>query len=89
MPVPVTATLCGLPEALSVNVTLNDRAPVVVGSKTTVMTHPAFGASVPLQPNETEKSPGFVPVLLTVKVSVPVPVLVTLKVCVELAVPTA
>jgi len=46
MPVPETGTACGLPEALSVTVTLAFRIPVAFGSKTTLMVQFAPAASV-------------------------------------------
>jgi len=46
MPVPVSATVCGLPAALSVIVTAADFAPVLVGAKVTLIVVVAFGATL-------------------------------------------
>lgn len=46
-PVPESATVCGLPAALSVTETVAPRLPVAVGVKVTEMVHVAAAASVP------------------------------------------
>ncbi len=43
-PVPLIGTVCGLPGALSVNLTVDDRLPVLVGVKTTLIVQLAFAA---------------------------------------------
>jgi hypothetical protein len=51
MPVPVSATACGLPDALSATLTLALRAPAVVGLNCTPKKHELFALMV-LVPNE-------------------------------------
>lgn len=46
VPVPESATVCGLPVALSVIVTIADRAPAVVGAKVTVIVQFAPAATL-------------------------------------------
>ena len=43
---PVKLTICGLPEALSVKVTVPDCAPLLVGAKVTETSQMALAASV-------------------------------------------
>jgi hypothetical protein len=49
VPVPLKATLCGLPAALSVTFTVAVRLPVLVGVNTTLIVQLAFAASDPWQ----------------------------------------
>jgi hypothetical protein len=61
-PVPLTGTLCGLPDALSVNTIAEDRAPVEVGLKTTETVHvPPLEATLAQPVGVGTKSPAFVP----------------------------
>ena len=88
VPVPVSGTVCGLPAASSVRLTLAARAPGAVGVKMTLKVQlvdagsgPPLGTvqGVPPEP-VTVKSPALVPVtliLLTFSVAVPVLVSVT------------
>jgi hypothetical protein len=46
VPVPERATVCGLPAALSVIVTIADRAPVAVGVKVTAIVQVAPAATL-------------------------------------------
>jgi len=46
VPVPEAVTICGLPDASSVKVTVPDVAPVMVGLNVTVTLHLAPGATV-------------------------------------------
>src|SRR6266849_4409799 len=55
-PVPPIGTVCGLPGALSVNLTVDDRLPVLVGVKTTLIVQLAFAASEEGQLLVCEKS---------------------------------
>jgi hypothetical protein len=61
-PVPLRATLCGLPAALSVIVTAAERAPEAVGLKVTLTAQFDETLTLPLQLFVTLKSPAFVPV---------------------------
>ena len=77
IPVPVSGTVCGLPAALSVTLTVADRAPVVVGVNVTLMVQLVPAASVEPQPFVCEKSPGFDPARAMLEIfSVADPVLV-------------
>lgn len=76
IPVPDNETLCGLPLALSVMLTLAVRLPVAVGLKMTLMEQFAPAATLAPQVLVCEKSPLFVPVMAMLEmVSVAVPVL--------------
>jgi hypothetical protein len=80
MPVPVSATLCGLPVALSVTEMLARRVPETVGRNVTLIVQLAVAASEVPQLFVCEKSPLFAPVtliLLTVNVALPEFVIVT------------
>ena len=70
-----------------------DRAPVVVGTKATLITQLALTASGEVQPvpepKLTEKSPGLVPTFVSAKVSGDVPVLVRVNDWTADAVPVA
>jgi hypothetical protein len=55
--VPLAATVCGLPEALSVKMKLPDWAPTLVGVKVTVTVQLVLGASAAGQPLTAVKGP--------------------------------
>jgi hypothetical protein len=84
-PVPVKATICGLPPALSVSVSDPERVPVFCGVNTTAMLQEAPAASDVPQLFVTAKSPR-APILVTANADVPLLVRVTL--CGALLVPT-
>src|SRR5229473_2781047 len=89
VPVPVSDTLCGLPEASSAIVTLADRFPVAVGLNLTLMEQFALAATLPPHVLVCEKSPALVPVTAMLEiVNVAVPVLDRLTICTLLVVPT-
>ena len=80
-PVPLTATVWGLPLALSVTLTAALRVPVAVGVNFTPIVQLAPAATPLAQVFVCEKSPAFVPVspmLVTFSAAVPVSVSVTL-----------
>src|SRR6266566_2903572 len=87
-PVPLRATDCGLPDALSVIVTLALRLPVAVGVKVTLMVQEAPAASVLELLGHVlvwAKSPALVPVrAMLLMVRDPVPLLVSVTVCAAL-----
>ena len=88
-PVPVSATVCGLPEALSVVVRVPVRVPEAVGVKVTVTTHSARALSVapaPPQLFDCAKSPE---VAIPVIESGLLPVFVRMMGCPGLVVPIA
>src|SRR5262245_40207030 len=62
VPVPVSGTLCGLPAAPSVTVTLAERAPPTVGVNVTLIAQDVFAASVAGQLFVCAKSLVFDPV---------------------------
>jgi hypothetical protein len=76
-PVPVSVTVCGLPAALSVTVTLPVLIPVAVGSKVTLMVQLALAATLEPQVLVWEKSPLTV-ILETLRAALPVLLSVTL-----------
>lgn len=84
VPVPLRATVCGLPLALSVTEILAVRAPVAVGLKVTLIVQfapPARVAGLMGQVLVWAKSPGLVPLsemLLMVSAAFPLLVSVTL-----------
>ena len=89
VPVPLKATLCGLPAALSVTLTVDVRVPVLVGVNTTLIVQLALLASVDPQVFVCVKSRRSPPVsLMPINDSVDVPVLVTVTTCAALLVPT-
>ena len=92
VPVPLRATLCGLPVALSVNVRLALRAPAIVGVNMTFKVHEAPAGIVLGLMGQLlvwAKSPALVPVsTMLVRVKAPVPLLVSVTVCAVLVVPT-
>jgi hypothetical protein len=89
VPVPLKATLCGLPAALSVTLTADARFPVLVGVNTTLMVQLALAPSVAPQVFVCVKSRRFSPVtLIPINDSVDVPVLVSVTTCAALLVPT-
>jgi hypothetical protein len=85
VPVPVSDTLCGLPDALSVTVIEPERVPVAVGVKVTLIKQFAPAASVVPQLFACAKS------LLLVMLAMPItssPLLVSVIVCGALVTPT-
>jgi hypothetical protein len=84
-PVPLNATICGLPVALSVILNVAFRAPFACGVNNTLIVQLAPAASVPvaLQPaldegSGTAKSPAFAPLIVKpVKFTAPVPLFIT------------
>ena len=89
VPVPVSATCCGLPPPLSLTETFADRGPVVVGVKVTAMEQLAPAARLVPQLSPSAKSPGFVPVIAIPEIlSVTVPLLVSVMILRPLVVPT-
>lgn len=88
--VPVNATSCGLPAALSAIDSEAVLLPVDVGLKTTLMAHEAPTATLEPQVLVSLKSPASVPVtLIPVIASEAVPLLVRVTACDGLLVPTA
>ena len=88
LPVPVRVTVCGLLGRLSAMLTEAARGPVAVGENFTIIAQLAFCASELPQLFDSEKSPALAPVrpmLVMVKLAVPVFVRVTL--CAGLVVP--
>ena len=97
VPVPVRATVCGLPEASSAMLTLALLAPVAVGPKLTpkLQLAAAFnalapnGQAVPLVGAPKVKSPGLAPVrVMPVMFNVAVPLLVMVTLVTALCVLT-
>jgi hypothetical protein len=94
-PVPVTAAVCGLPDALSATVIVALLPPSAVGVNVTAIvqlpaaaTVPTVRQSVPLAGATSAKSPGFVPASVTLAiVSVPVPEFVSTVVICPVATP--
>jgi hypothetical protein len=90
IPVPLTLTLWGLWETLSVTVTSAVRVPVAVGWKVTVIVQLAPAAMVDPQLVVCAKSPGFVPEISMLEMlTVELPTFVTVLVWAALVVPTA
>lgn len=91
-PVPVSETLCGLPEASSVILTEAVRAPVAVGVNETAMAQFAPTAKVDGLAGQVfvcEKSPLFVPVIAMLEIArAAFPVFVSVTFCEVLVVPT-
>jgi hypothetical protein len=83
-PVPVKLTVCGLPEALSVNISEALRLPATDGVKVTPTVHvPLVLKLAPVQESASvlAKSPGSVPPIATVEMErLLAPVLVTVRV---------
>jgi hypothetical protein len=80
-PVPVIATLCGLPVALSVIVNAPVRLPAAVGLNTTLIVQFPPAATLPPHVFVSEKSPAFgpvIPMLLIVRLLPPVLLSVTI-----------
>lgn len=67
VPVPVKLTFCGLPPPLSLTETVADRAPVAAGVNVTLMKQLAPDATLLPQVVVCLKSPGFVPVIETLR----------------------
>jgi hypothetical protein len=89
-PVPLTGTLCGEVEALSVKTIAEERAPVEVGLNTTETVHvPPLGATLAHPVGVGIKSPALVPLeTIEVIVSAALPTFVTVSVCPADEVPT-
>lgn len=87
LPVPLSATVCGLPVALSAMLSVATSSPVAVGVKVTLIVQLALAAKVPVGLHAfvslaSAKLLLLVPVIeKLVKVTGPVPVLVTLTLC--------
>jgi hypothetical protein len=92
VPVPVSAAVCGLPDALSVIETLAERLPAEPGVKVTETVHVALAASVAGETGQSfdcAKSAAFAPVIAMPLIeSGPVPELRTEIVCAAAVVPT-
>ncbi len=86
MPVPVSHTLCGLPDALSATVTEPDRVPTAAGVKVTLMVQLAPGARELPQVFVSAKSPVIV---ITEIVSGALPVFESVVLWMGLVVPTS
>jgi hypothetical protein len=86
-PVPLSATVCGLPVVLSAMLSVATSSPVAVGVKVTLIVQLALAAKVPVGlqafvPLASAKLLLFVPVIeKLVKVTGPVPVLATVTLC--------
>jgi hypothetical protein len=93
-PVPLSATVCGLPVALSAMLSVATSSPVAAGVKVTPIVQLALAAKVPVGlhafvPLASAKLLLLVPVIeKLVKVTEPVPVLATVTLCAALVVPT-
>ncbi len=91
-PVPFSAALCGLPEALSAKLSEALRLPGAAGVKVTLTVQVLFGVTVaPVQESALlVKSPAFVPAIVAVeRVRFPVPLLVRVTLCAALVVATS
>ena len=89
-PVPDSATVCGLPSALSAMVTDAVREPPAVGLNVTLMVQLAFTARVAAHVLVSPKSPALVPVtLIELIVMVALPVFVSVTDCAALVEPTS
>ena len=87
-PVPLIAALCGLPAALSVILTVDDRLPVLLGVNVTLIVQLAFAASEPGQLLVCEKSPELpLDILMLVTDSEAFPALLSVIDCGVLAMP--
>jgi hypothetical protein len=88
-PTPLIATLCGLPDALSEIFNVDDRLPVLVGVKITLIVQLALAAMDAGQVLLCEKSPELpVEILMLVTDSVAFPVFVSVTTCALLPMPT-
>jgi len=94
MPVPLNATLCGEPEALSENESVADFAPVDAGAKTTLTLQDAETPTLPppaghVVPDAILNSDAFVPLIaIELTFNGKLPVLLSPAVCGALEVPT-
>lgn len=89
VPTPSSATLCGLPDPLSVTTSDAVRAPNPVGVKVTLIVQLAEALTVVPQVVVRAKSPALVPVIRIEEiVSAPVPLLVSVTTFNGLVVPT-
>jgi hypothetical protein len=85
VPVPVSDTLCGLPDALSTTVTEPDRVPVALGVKVTLIEQLAAAARVAPHVFVSAKSP----LLVMFEIAIAsLPVFDSVMVCAALVVPT-
>ena len=90
LPVPVRATVCGLPAELSATLKVAERLPVAAGVKTTEMVQFFPAATLEPQVFVWLKSPGLAPVkLMLVTVSAALPLLVSVTTCAVDGLPTA
>jgi hypothetical protein len=90
VPVPLSATVCGLPLALSLTETDAVRAPATVGVKTALMVQLPPAATDEPQVLVCEKSPGSAPVIVMLEIdSVALPVLNNVMPLGALLTPTA
>ncbi len=87
VPVPLRPTVCGLPAALSMMLSVAFRVPVAVGVKVTLIEQLAPAASDVPQVLLWAKSPGFAPVVeMPLMLSAAFPVFVSVAVCAALVV---
>src|SRR5438094_3693979 len=83
MPAPLSATVCGLPEALSLTASVADRAPRALGVKVTLIVQLAPAATLVPQSFVWAKSLLFGPVIATLVIfSAWLPVFESVTVCV-------
>ena len=88
-PVPLIGTVCGLPGALSVNLTVDDRLPVLVGANITLIVQLAFAAREEGQLLVCEKSAVLLlEILMFVTDKDAFPVFVSMIACGVLPMPT-
>lgn len=89
-PVPASATICGLPVALSLTEIAAPRAPIPVGVKVTLMSQFALGGSKGKQSLVCAKSPLLAPVTAIPEMTIgALPVFVSVTFCRPLVVPAA
>jgi hypothetical protein len=88
-PTPLIEALCGLPAALSLILTVDERLPVFVGLKTTLMVQLEFARRLAGQVLLCEKSPELaVEIVMEVIANDALPVLVSVITCGVLPTPT-
>jgi len=87
-PVPDSATVCGLPAALSVMVTDATRLPAAVGLNVTLIVQLAPPATLAPHVFVCEKSPAFVPAIAMLVIDNGPPVLLSVIPCATLELPT-
>ena len=89
IPIPASPTLCGLPVASSVIVTLAARLPIAAGLKVMLIAQFAPAATLDPQVFVCEKSPLFAPVMVMLAMfRVAIPLFVSMMFCAALAVVT-